>query len=476
MSRLKNLFGWFSPVFLGVFYKIVLLMCYSPSKNEAINEIYGLMMIPFVRKRFLLVAVAFSALTFTGTQSLQAQMVAAPTNVPDFMPTQGWHVQPTVVQGIKKLPNVKLPCMAKTVYDNGYELRLSGSEGRLLAMAVDFRQNIFARGRQYPSTIVIPAMGPKAVTATAFSNSVLIFNLRNLAGIYQVLPAAPSFELNIEGNIMRFGTGGLSVAMAQLESCFQGRMMSGGPGFKTQMPPPVIQPAVASVPPVQSVPMDDGNIVKPRFSEWEKSVSKDPYRAEPAKTFKDPVQRRTVWQAKAGDDLQQTLQRWGSKAGVDIAWQAGNNGTVANDVYLTGTFEDAVQSLMAQNAAALGIQANMQGAMPAQPISLAPTVSHAHMGAPPAPHAVSARWSAKPGDSLRQVLTEWSRNTGVDIMWQSNTGFRVKRPVSANGSYEAALQSLLQQYQGDSLRPAVQLNNDPVTGERVLFVQSTRVL
>jgi len=33
----------------------------------------------------------------------------------------------------------------------------------------------------------------------------------------------------------------------------------------------------------------------------------------------------------------------------------------------------------------------------------------------------------------------------------------------------------LGQFSHDNIRPAAQLNNDPQTGQRILFVQSTRV-
>jgi hypothetical protein len=47
----------------------------------------------------------------------------------------------------------------------------------------------------------------------------------------------------------------------------------------------------------------------------------------------------------------------------------------------------------------------------------------------------------------------------------------VKSPVQVNGSYESALQNLLDQYgAGDSQRPVGQLNIDPETGQRTLLM------
>ena len=77
---------------------------------------------------------------------------------------------------------------------------------------------------------------------------------------------------------------------------------------------------------------------------------------------------------------------------------------------------------------------------------------------------------------MQQILKNWSKQEGVEFIWESNQGFSVLSPVNVNGSYEEALQSLLGQYNNLRIRPAVNLNNDPVTGRQTLFVQSSRVL
>ena len=90
--------------------------------------------------------------------------------------------------------------------------------------------------------------------------------------------------------------------------------------------------------------------------------------------------------------------------------------------------------------------------------------------------AGSSKWSASTGSNLQYVLRDWSRKAGVELIWESNQGFAVRTPVHTNGSYEDALRSLLGQYKGQNIRPNAQLNNDPITGRRTLFIQSSRVL
>ncbi len=48
----------------------------------------------------------------------------------------------------------------------------------------------------------------------------------------------------------------------------------------------------------------------------------------------------------------------------------------------------------------------------------------------------------------------------------------VKKPINVSGSYEEAVQTLLDQYMDDSRRPVGQLNIDPETGARTLLMNS----
>ena len=425
--------------------------------------------------------------------SASAQMPVA--GVPQFVPVDVWNVQQTTLSQVRGLQGVKLPCMMANGYDNGFILRMSGGGQNMLAMAIDFRQGAFKRGRQYSATIGIDDSYTQQAFATAFSDSVLIFNLRKLSGFYQMLRGGATMELAIEGNVMRFGLGNIAQGIDQMERCYGGDPM---------MTTPMMQNA--SVPSVDRQPMgtprgpDDES---PEITRWKERVAPKP--AMMGSATKSTNQNEMVWEARAGEKIKRTLEKWSRTAGVELDWQAGDgdNAVVANDLKVRGSFEDAVQSLMAQNAAAMGIEANMmggplggspyQGSYYDSPVVSQPAPTRqdynllpANTGnepevisnyyTPPAPvMAGGGRWNAPAGSNLQQVLRIWSEQAGVAFSWQSHTGFMVKRAVSANGSYEDALQSLLNQYSSDDIRPAAQLNNDPVTGQRMLFVESTRI-
>lgn len=412
---------------------------------------------------FAMMLVAFLVTILASVPSL-AQ--SARGNIPQFAPASAWQVQSTTIGQVRGLQGVKLPCMMAASFDNGYVMRLSGGDNKMLAMAVDFRQDVFAQGRKYEASLMMGAGASQNITATAFSKSVLIFNLRPLSGFYQNLATAQNLQLDIEGNKMNFALGGVQGALGQLEQCYQGKAFGGQSQevALTQGTPNNQTPAAAQA--VTRAPSD-----------WAQTPPPLP-RAQMRQQRSSPIAEAEIWEAKAGDNLKDTLMMWAKRAGVALDWQAANTGMVANDMRVTGSFEDAVQSLMAQNAAALDIQAHLKEegrplVSPAmQPQSILPRTS----AAPSAQGASNAgRWNAPAGSSLQQVLRQWSEQAGVNLIWQSNQAFRLKAPVNASGNYEAALQSVLEQFAQDRVRPAAQLNNDPVSGNRALFVEATRI-
>ena len=421
-------------------------------------------------RHFKLLVKLLVLLLMAAAMPMVARAQAPSAGIPHFMPTESWQVQPTALAQARGLSKIKLPCMMASQYDNGYIVRLSGGAGNFLAMAVDFRQSVFHQGRKYNARINFDGASTQQTKATAFSESVLIFNLRNLSGFYQALQNASSMGLEVEGNAMAFSLGSFEEGADRLEACYN-------PSFKGATPPTPRKNTVQNI--GQNTTM----------SKWDEEVTPTPAPrlSRGLRSTKSPSSM--LWEAKAGDDLKRTLQGWAARAGVELSWQANQGGRVANDIRVSGTFEEAVQNLMAQNAAAMGLEANLMGngtrgasAATSAPQRIVPISSAPSAVAKPAgklaggQQAGNARWFAPAGSSLQQTLQIWSKQAGVEMEWQSNEGFAVKRAVSANGSYESALQSLLGQYTGDKVRPAAQLNNDPITGRRFLFIQSTRVL
>lgn len=87
--------------------------------------------------------------------------------------------------------------------------------------------------------------------------------------------------------------------------------------------------------------------------------------------------------------------------------------------------------------------------------------------------AANGKWNALQGTSLRDILDQWSKNTGIRVVWDSEDTFPLPESVQEEGKFEDAVAKVLAQYRDRSIRPSAQLNEDPETGEKALIVKST---
>lgn len=83
---------------------------------------------------------------------------------------------------------------------------------------------------------------------------------------------------------------------------------------------------------------------------------------------------------------------------------------------------------------------------------------------------VSSPWLAYAGADLREVLAHWSRRAGIEIVWSSGSDFPVLATLELGGSYEEAVRILLQQYDGQYIRPVGTLHQRG--GRRALVIQA----
>lgn len=80
-------------------------------------------------------------------------------------------------------------------------------------------------------------------------------------------------------------------------------------------------------------------------------------------------------------------------------------------------------------------------------------------------------WQAASGQGLRETLQAWSSSANITLIWEAPQNFPVIHGFSSGGSYENAVQNLLDQYRDSEVRPLAQLYQEPQTGGRVLVVR-----
>lgn len=178
-----------------------------------------------------------------------------------------------------------------------------------------------------------------------------------------------------------------------------------------------------------------------------------------------------VWEAKAGEDMKIVLSRWATQAGYDLDWQSTQDGKVAQDMRMSGPFDQAVTQLLAENGAASGIAGQIETSDGYTKDLKRADAAPAPVATPAAARTVpAANWSAQRGANIQGVVDGWAKKAGVKVIWQSYMSIPVKAPVQLSGSFEEAVGGLLDQYATDSTRPVGQLNTDPETGERTLLM------
>lgn len=398
-----------------------------------------------------------------------------------FMPVQGWSVGSTELASVRGLKGVKLPCVLSAEYDNGFVVRFSGGGNQMLALAIDFRQNVFTQGQKYNAMLSVGNGYVKQVVPTAFTGSTLIFNLRDYSDFYTVLKGAKAFSLDVEGNSFEFSLQQMANNLGSLESCY-------ATGNAAPIQPVAAPSDVQAVPaaPVQQIalpqqlPNNFNDIMKApadgsgssAVQSAQAGVPRAPEDITPLPARFDNVTPRQgrvskapetvsvtsgekIWNAKAGEDLRSVLARWSNSAGYDLQWQAADNGRVVQDMALSGSFEEAVSQLLAENRAANGINGKFDDGRSAA--------------------ASASGYSARPGADLRTVLNGWASQAGVQLVWKTSEGMpAVKNAVPQSSSFESAVQSLLDQYADDMRRPVADLNIDPKTQKRTLLMDMER--
>ncbi len=176
--------------------------------------------------------------------------------------------------------------------------------------------------------------------------------------------------------------------------------------------------------------------------------------------------RPVIWNAKAGEDIRTVLSQWAAIAGYDFVWDSGKSGVVQHDFTFEGTFEEAVANLIGQSGKSIGIAAQVKGKDPMELTKAAEL---------PIPHNYQqGKWHAIRGTDMRNIVQLWAHEAGVELVWESDVNFPVKETVNVKGNFESALQSILEQYSGDQVRPVGTLHKDPLSPRTFLVIKTHR--
>lgn len=368
---------------------------------------------------------------------------AAPARAADpFVPTSSWLAGPASLAAADA--GVKVPCVMINQYDNGYTFRISGGGGRILAMAIDFRQKAFKAGQSYRVDIEVPPYVDIALPGTAYNEATLIVNTQEVDGFYKNLSVGKTMKIGIGGSHMDFLLAGIDDGLSRIESCYQG----GGAADSTvtaQGPVFMLKGDDAAKSP-SAQPMQE--LITPMPEDAVPQVAQAPVAAAPPDETGSAVD--TMLQA-AAQEMKKVEPAAAPAAAVPVVSETKPEG-----------------QMLARSWASPFVQPDKDAA-PRQIMASAEGVSTAA-----APAMAQHSWRALGGTSLEQTLRVWAQESDVELMWMAEHDFSVVKPVSLQGSFESAVSNVLEQYEDDNPRPVGRLYNDSSAGKKVLLVELHR--
>ena len=394
--------------------------------------------------KFLTIA-SFAALTLPAMAQDAAPVMA---EMAVYKPSGAWMVGPAGLGDIDGEAPKNLPCVAINKFGNGFTLRLSGGGGQLMAMAIDFHQKAFTPHRKYEIELSVPGVYFQSFAGAAYDQQTLLFGLYKYPDFYKALKGADQLVIKAAGASVGLDMKGLDDGLRRMEACFNPtgnqlenykgneavaikpaskKLTSGNPLIaKNSGLTPMPGDQAAALPPVAAAPAPD------------RELSVDAVLNDPAK--QPPANAAAHLIAKA-NEAEEAARRLSAKSP--------NRPDPTGQQMASGWTDPKV---IRPNPADVMVTPNN-----AAPVAKSITRN--------------MRWRALKGASLQDVLGLWADGAGVRLIWLPVDSFAVQRSLSQEGPFEPAVQSLLEQFDGQAKRPVGRIYREPGSNNLVLVVQ-----
>ena len=295
-----------------------------------------------------------------------AALCAEEGPAPLYVPTSGWLVGPASLAPASG-NDTRMPCIMMTQYDNGYTFRFSGGGKRILAAAIDFRQSAFTAGTHYPLTLEIPPSFSKKVDGVAYNEAILMVTAsgaQDAGDLYKALAESKEIRLGLGKKFIDFALLGASDGLRRIEECYSPLAMRqmgqdnatqdiANSGKADQATPPV--PSIDTEPEHGSTGQTVDSLLGKAAEDVSHTAAAPAIVDNPAAKSVDKSVKETVaassalsWQVAHGANLRDTLEAWAKKGNVSVNWMAAHSFSVRETIRIDGSFEQAVQSLLAQ--------------------------------------------------------------------------------------------------------------------------------
>lgn len=282
---------------------------------------------------------------------------------PDLLaPSGAWLVGPTTLADGSDIETGGMPCVMVNKFSNGSELRFSGGGEEILALALNVGTPTFDVKQSYLITIGFEGQESINLPAEAFSEDTVVVGTEPGKAFYKFLKEKPSMTLKLGTSVMEFSLLGVSHGLKRLEDCY--KPLPEAPAkesIKAVEAPVLPATGIKKLDEVTAQKVDElrkeitGNAV-PTPTEMKEPVQPPPLKdAKPrdilspgtaAPTTGEGQQMR--WRAMKGSDLQSTLDLWAQSMKARVIWKAGRSFSLPESMVLQGTFEMAVEAVLAR--------------------------------------------------------------------------------------------------------------------------------
>lgn len=374
---------------------------------------------------------------FFASSNVQAQDLSTPTSA--------WLVGPVSAAVVGGQTPQGMPCVAVNQFSNGYTLRLSGGDGRLLAMALDTRAAGFTRRQKYDVAFAVPGRFFQLMSGSAYDESTLLFGLSHIPEFYEALESAETLEISIGDNKATLSMAGLRQGLQRMNSC--------AGAVPATAPAPVSAPSPKHVqnPSPRQNPLlaqnQNADLLTPLPGEVEEAQAPAPAPKHPRI---DPALFNLSQKAEQAQQAAKALS--GQKTPND----AGDTGTPQ-------TSQTAGHSTVV-NVARTWSDPTIRRADPSD--IMGRSVASALQGDAARP----MRWRALRGANLQNTFEVWANAVGVKLVWTTDQDYAVRQSIVIEGPFDQAAMALLEQFGDTRPRPVGRVYREPGSNQLVLVV------
>lgn len=333
-----------------------------------------------------------------------------------LVPSNAWLVGPTTLAEGSDVEAVGVPCLMVTSFSNGYEMRISGGNQQIMAMALNVREKSFTPGESYLMTLSFGEEEGFQAAAQAFSEDTLVVGLSQESGFYKDLNNSQSLYVALGDSKMQFSLLGVPQGLKRLEECYQPPAAAAREASNVSSPPANI-PAQG----LQTLGVDDVAKVKDMVTG---DAAPDTVVSE---ELSEPVSDALPLTADISEVPHQTPepQEFAPPPVREVS---------PRDILTTGIAKPVAQT--AQNTSPI------------------------------------MQWRVMKGGGLEGVLGIWAQSVNMRLIWQAGQSYSVPQSLSMQSSFEDVVQAVLEQFPTDQPRPVGKIYYDAPTGQKVLLIET----